>query len=73
MFSNLGSGELIIIGIIIFFLFGGKKLKELARGMGESSLELKKLKKEFNKAVSGDESDLEGKEENKDSKGSEDK
>jgi sec-independent protein translocase protein TatA len=51
MFGNIGSSELIILGIIVFFLFGSKKLNELARGLGESSKEVKKLKKEFNKAM----------------------
>jgi sec-independent protein translocase protein TatA len=59
MFSNLGSGELVIIAVIIFFFFGGKKLKELAKGMGESSLELKRMKKEFDKAISNEDFDEE--------------
>ncbi len=52
MFSNIGSGEILIVVLVLFFLFGGKKLPELARGLGESGKELKKAKKEIEKALS---------------------
>ena len=52
MFSNLGSGEILIIVLVLFFLFGSKKLPELARGLGESGKELKKAKKEIESALS---------------------
>ncbi|OGG26118.1 hypothetical protein A2960_03945 [Candidatus Gottesmanbacteria bacterium RIFCSPLOWO2_01_FULL_39_12b] len=45
--SNIGSTELVIIGVVLLVLFGGKKLSELARGIGESGRELKKAKKEI--------------------------
>jgi sec-independent protein translocase protein TatA len=51
---NIGLPELIIIGIILILLFGGKKVKELSRGLGQSSKELKKVKKEYQEAVSGE-------------------
>ncbi len=44
---NIGLPELIIIAVILIILFGGKKVKELSRGLGESAKELKKVKKEF--------------------------
>lgn len=47
MFRNIGATEIIIIAAVILLLFGGKKLKELARGLGESTKELKKVKKEL--------------------------
>jgi sec-independent protein translocase protein TatA len=47
MFNNLGTGELIIIGILILVFFGSKKLNELARGLGESSKEFKKIQNEM--------------------------
>jgi sec-independent protein translocase protein TatA len=43
---NLGTGELFIVVTVLFVLFGGKKLPELARGLGEAG-------KEFNKAFKG--------------------
>ncbi len=38
---NLGPTEFVIILLILLLLFGGKKLPELAQGLGKS---LKKLK-----------------------------
>lgn len=52
MFNNIGSGEILIVVLVLFFLFGGKKLPELARGLGESGKELKKAKKEIENALS---------------------
>jgi sec-independent protein translocase protein TatA len=45
--SNLGPAELIIVAIVALVLFGNKKLGELARGLGESNKEFKKIKKEI--------------------------
>lgn len=47
MFSNIGTSELIIIGVVLIFFFGSQKLKELARGLGESTKEIKKIKEEI--------------------------
>lgn len=52
---NLGSTEIIIIAIVLLILFGGKKLTELARGVGESGRELKRAKKEFHSAFKDEE------------------
>jgi sec-independent protein translocase protein TatA len=61
MFGNIGSVEIITIAILLVLLFGGKKLPELARGLGEAGKELKKTKKEikeaqteFNKTLNND-------------------
>jgi sec-independent protein translocase protein TatA len=32
---NLGTGEIIIIAIIVLLLFGGKKIPELMKGIGK--------------------------------------
>ncbi|MFA6915955.1 MAG: twin-arginine translocase TatA/TatE family subunit [Parachlamydiales bacterium] len=37
-----GSGELLVILLLILFLFGGKKLPELAKSLGEGIREFKK-------------------------------
>ena len=33
--GNLGTGEIIIIAIIVLLLFGGKKICELMKGLGK--------------------------------------
>lgn len=33
--ENIGFGELLIILFIVFLLFGGKKIPELAKGLGQ--------------------------------------
>ncbi len=43
---GLGSGELIIILIIVLLVFGGRKLPELAKGLGQSVKNFKKAMKE---------------------------
>jgi len=54
--KNIGTVELLIIAFIIVLFFGGKKINELARGMGESKKELKKVTKE----IKGDKKEDEG-------------
>lgn len=54
MLSNIGTGEIVIIALILLFFFGGKKLSELARGVGESAKELKKIQKEVEGEGGGD-------------------
>lgn len=39
---HLGAPELIIILLIVLLLFGGKKLPELSRSLGQSMAELRK-------------------------------
>lgn len=39
---HIGTPELIIILLVVLLLFGGKKLPELARSVGESMTELRK-------------------------------
>ncbi len=51
MFNNIGGGEILIVALVLLLLFGGKKLPELARGLGESGKELKKAKKEIDNAL----------------------
>ncbi len=43
---NLGSTELIVIALVLLVLFGGKKLPELARGVGDSIKEFKNAAKD---------------------------
>lgn len=44
--GNLGPTELLIVLAIIVVLFGGAKLPQLAKGLGEGIREFKKAQKE---------------------------
>jgi len=41
MFRNIGTIELVIIVIVLLILFGGKKLPELGKGLGDAIKEFK--------------------------------
>lgn len=45
MLRGIGSTELIIIAVVLLILFGGKKLPELGKGLGDSVKELRKAVK----------------------------
>lgn len=34
-FFNLGTGEIIVIALVVLLLFGGRKIPELMRGLGK--------------------------------------
>jgi len=44
--KNLGTTELIIIALILILLFGGKKIPEFIKGVGEAVKEFRKASKE---------------------------
>jgi len=41
MFKNIGTTELIIVVVVLLILFGGKKLPELGKGLGDAVKEFK--------------------------------
>ena len=43
--GRIGATEIIIIGVIILLLFGGKKIPELMKGLGSGINEFKKASK----------------------------
>src|SRR6266850_4479168 len=45
--GNLGGPDLLIILLIVFVLFGAKKLPDLARSLGESMNEFRKARQEL--------------------------
>ena len=49
--GNLGTGEIIIIAMIVLLLFGGKKIPELMKGIGKGV-------KNFKDGVKGLEDDI---------------
>lgn len=46
--GNIGATEIIIIALILLLLFGGKKIPELMKGIGQGV-------KQFKKGLSGEE------------------
>jgi len=44
--SNFGLTEIIVIALILILLFGGKKIPEFIRGVGEAINEFKKSSKD---------------------------
>jgi sec-independent protein translocase protein TatA len=42
MLGNIGTPELIVLGLVLLLFFGGRKIPELAKGVGESVSEFKK-------------------------------
>jgi len=42
MLGSLGSQEIVIIAVIVLILFGGKKIPEFFKGLGESVKEFRK-------------------------------
>jgi sec-independent protein translocase protein TatA len=52
MFDNIGGGELMLIMLAILFLFGPKKIPELAQGLGKGLREFKKAQQEFKDNIS---------------------
>ena len=49
--GNLGTGEIVIIAIVVLLLFGGKKIPELRKGIGKGV-------KNFKDGVKGLEDDI---------------
>lgn len=41
MFSRIGLPEILVVLVILLLLFGGKKVPELARGLGEALKEFR--------------------------------
>ena len=48
---GLGAGELMIVLIILLVLFGGSKLPQLAKGLGQSMKEFKKASRDEDEAT----------------------
>ena len=44
---GLGTTELIVIGVIIFLIFGAKRIPEIGKGLGGALREFKNIKKDL--------------------------
>lgn len=53
-FGNLGTGEIIIIALIVLLLFGGKKIPELMRGLGKGVKSFKDGMNDIEKEIKDD-------------------
>lgn len=49
MFRSIGTTEWIIIAVIVLLLFGGKKIPEFFKGLGDAVKEFKKASKDTEK------------------------
>jgi sec-independent protein translocase protein TatA len=47
--ANIGLAELLVIALIIILLFGGKKIPEFFKGVGDAIKEFRKATKEDDK------------------------
>ena len=48
MLRSIGTTELLIVAFIVILLFGGKKIPEFFKGMGDSIKEFKKASSDEN-------------------------
>lgn len=51
MFGNLGTGEIILILLIVLIFFGAKKIPELAQGLGKGMREFRKAARDIQDEV----------------------
>jgi len=54
---GIGYQELIVIFLIVLLLFGGRKIPEIARGMGKGIREFKKARDDIRDAIDYDDID----------------
>jgi sec-independent protein translocase protein TatA len=47
MFGSLGTGEIILIALVILILFGANKIPEFMRGLGRGVSEFKKASRDI--------------------------
>jgi sec-independent protein translocase protein TatA len=59
---SLGAPEIILIVLVLLLLFGGKKIPELMRGLGQGMKEFKKAVKEDDKSSVTDDTKASNKE-----------
>jgi sec-independent protein translocase protein TatA len=61
MFGNIGTGEIIIILVIILVFFGARKIPELAQGLGKGLREFRKATKDIQDDITTDDRKIEDK------------
>lgn len=63
MFGSLGTGEIILILLVVLVLFGAKKIPELAQGLGKGIREFKKAMKDVEDEIKQEPEKIESKKE----------
>lgn len=61
--GNLGTGEIIIIALVVLLLFGGKKIPELMKGLGKGVKSFKDGLNEVEKQIEAEPEKKDNKEE----------
>ena len=56
MFGGLGVGELVVIALLLLFLFGAKRIPQIARGLGEGIRNFKSDVKDPDRLTQGEDS-----------------
>ena len=54
LLGGIGSGEVIIIALVVLLLFGGRKIPELMRGIGKGVRNFKEGMNEIEKDINKD-------------------
>jgi sec-independent protein translocase protein TatA len=65
MFENIGGPELLLILVVIFFLFGAKKIPDIAKGLGEGIREFRKAARDIHEEVNKEVKQIDNKSEKK--------
>lgn len=53
-FLNLGTGEIVLIVLVVLLLFGGRKIPELMKGLGKGVKSFKQGMNEISDEISSD-------------------
>ena len=59
--GNIGTGEIILIALVVLLLWGGKKIPELMKGLGKGVKSFKEGMNEIEKDINVDEPKSENK------------
>lgn len=68
MFGSLGTGEIILILLVVLILFGSKKIPELAQGLGKGIREFKKAMRDVEEEIKQEPEKIDSKKEDSEKK-----
>ena len=61
--QNIGTGEIIVVALVVLLLFGGKKIPELMRGLGKGVKSFKEGMNDVRKEIDDISKDIDDKKE----------